>query len=346
MKEDNERFSWPVTHIDLLSERYGGQALQCNDEFFAEANNLVKRAEPVFLEEEYTDRGKWMDGWESRRRRTEGHDWCILRMGISGIIQAVNVDTTHFKGNAPSHITLEGCFSEKDPDENTQWHTLVQHHAVKPDSHNYFELTENFEPNSEQPWSHLKLKIFPDGGVARLRVYGEPQVDWEKLLPGELVDLAASTNGGRAIACSDMFFSPMNNIIAPGRGINMGDGWETRRRRTPGHDWLIIKLACLSTIQRILLDTCHFKGNFPESFVLEAAKINTPNTSFDDTYCLSGDIEWTPLINRTKLLAHSEHVYQEELINLHQNYSHVRLNIFPDGGVSRLRIFGQPDLNQ
>lgn len=338
MSESNEPLSWSITHIDLLSELYGGQALQCNDEFFAEANNLVKRAEPIYLETEYTDRGKWMDGWESRRRRTKGHDWCILRMGIAGVIRAFNVDTTHFKGNAPSHISIEGCFSEVDPDEKTKWHTLVQKEKVQPHAHNYFEL------NNEQPWSHLRLNIFPDGGVARLRVYGEPHVDWSKLLPGELVDLAASTNGGRAVACSDMFFSPMNNIIAPGRGINMGDGWETRRRRTPGHDWLIIKLACLSNIQRILVDTCHFKGNFPESFTLEATKMETLKTDSDDQECLSDNIKWHPLIVRTKLLAHSEHVYQKELINLNQDYSHIRLNIFPDGGVSRLRIFGKPVL--
>lgn len=336
MSESNEPLSWSVTHVDLLSEHYGGQALQCNDEFFAEANNLVKRAEPIYLEKEYTDRGKWMDGWESRRRRTEGHDWCILRMGMAGVIRAFDVDTTYFKGNAPNHVSIEVCFSKTDPNENTEWYTLVQSHKIKPHSHNYFEFT------NDKPWSHIRLNIFPDGGVARLRAYGEPHVDWSSLLPGELVDLAASTNGGRAVACSDMFFSPMNNIIAPGRGVNMGDGWETRRRRTPGHDWLIVKLACPGNIQRVLVDTCHFKGNFPESFTLEATRIDTDRTGFDDQECLSEDIHWTPLIERTKLLAHSEHVFQKALINIDTDYTHVRLNIFPDGGVSRLRIFGNP----
>lgn len=335
----NEPLSWSITHIDLLSERYGGQALQFNDEFFAEANNLVKRAEPIYLDHEYTDRGKWMDGWETRRRRTEGYDWCILRMGVAGIIRAFDVNTTFFKGNAPNHISIDACFSATDPNEQTEWTTLVKSNKVKPHSHNYFEFTD------ERPWTHLRLNIYPDGGVARLRAYGEPHVDWSSLLPNELVDLAASTNGGRAVACSDMFFSPMNNIIAPGRGINMGDGWETRRRRTPGHDWLIVKLACLGHIKRILIDTCHFKGNFPHSFTLEGANIHTGITEFDDQACLGENVEWTPLIERTLLLAHSEHFFQSELINHQNTFTHVRLNIFPDGGVSRLRIFGLPVLN-
>lgn len=335
MSEINEPLGWSTTHIDLLSERYGGQALLCNDEFFAEANNLVKQSDPIYLTHEYTDRGKWMDGWETRRRRTEGYDWCILRMGIAGVIRAFDVDTTFFKGNAPNHVSIEACFSEKDPTDLTTWTTLVQSQKIKPHSHNYFEFTDN------RPWSHLRLNIFPDGGVARLRAYGEPQVDWSKLLPNELVDLAASTNGGRAIACSDMFFSPMNNIIAPGRGKNMSDGWETRRRRTPGNDWLIVKMACAGNIARVLVDTCHFKGNFPESFSLEGTYIDSNQNPFDDA-CLSENTLWTPIIDRSKLLAHSEHVFQQELINTNNVYTHVRLNIYPDGGVSRLRLFGYP----
>ena len=334
MHELHEPLSWSVTHIDLLSERYGGQAIACNDQFFADASNLVKRAEPVFIEDKYTDRGKWMDGWESRRRRTEGHDWCILRLGVPGVIRAFDVDTTFFKGNAPNHVSIEACFLEQgDPTESTEWHSLVDSHKVRPHNHNYFELNDN---NS---WTHLRLNIFPDGGVARLRAYGEPRVDWTHLKPYELVDLAASTNGGRATDCSDMFFSPMNNIIAPGRGINMGDGWETRRRRGPGHDWLVVKLACAGKVGRVIVDTNHFKGNFPESFSLEAC-----NTDSDDP--IMDNVEWTPLIDRIKLMAHTEHMFQSEIIDGDNFYTHVRLNIYPDGGVSRLRILGYPDLTE
>ncbi len=324
-------FNWALTHVDLLSERYGGQALKCNDEFFAEANNLTKRGEPIFIEDRYTNRGKWMDGWETRRRRAEGHDWCILRLGLVGKIRALNVDTTFFKGNAPERVSIDACYSKADPDENSEWTTLLNTTQIKPHQHNRFEI---ISPN---PWSHLRLNIFPDGGVARLRVYGEPHVDWSDLLPNELVDLAASTNGGRALACSDMFFSPMNNIIAPGRGVNMGDGWETRRRRDPGNDWLIVRLACPGSLVRVLIDTCHFKGNFPDRFSLEGALTEATDVT-------SPDIEWLPVIDSTPLKAHTEHLYQVELQNTEHIFSHVRLNIFPDGGVSRMRIFGYPQL--
>lgn len=319
---------WALTHIDLASERYGGQVLECNDEFFAQASNLVKTAEPVFIEDKYTDRGKWMDGWESRRKRTEGYDWSVLRLGIAGLIRAIDVNTTFFRGNAPSDISIEACCIVGDPDQQTEWHPLVKQQAVEAHSHNWVEL------NDERRWTHLRLNIFPDGGVARLRIYGEPKPDRSNLLENELIDLASSVQGGRAIACSDMFFSPMNNIIAPGRGINMGDGWETRRRRGPGHDWLIVKLACAGTIARVIIDTCHFKGNFPDSCTLEAACL----TEGEDVNAA----HWQPLLASTKLLAHSEHYFQTELLNLSDSVSHVRLNIFPDGGVSRLRILGYP----
>lgn len=324
--------SWAVTHVDLLSERYGGQALRCNDEFFAEASNLVKRSEPQYIDDAYTDRGKWMDGWETRRRRDPGHDWCILRMGLSGKICAVDVDTRFFRGNAPAQVMLEGCLRDcvrdSDPDDDQLWLPILALSDVTPHSHNVFAV------DSEQSWSHLRFNIYPDGGVARLRIYGEPRSDWSALFADELVDLAASVNGGRALACSDMFFSPMNNIIAPGRGVNMGDGWETRRRRGPGHDWLIIKLACPGQIKRVLLDTCHFKGNFPESFALEAC--------FTDEQDLAATVHWHTLIDRTRLVAHTEHIFQQEITDSQGQFSHVRLNIYPDGGVSRLRIFGYP----
>jgi len=319
------------THIDLLGEKYGGQALSCNDEFFAEASNLVKRTEPVFLVDEYTDRGKWMDGWESRRRRTPGHDWCILRLGIPGQIKVFNVDTTHFRGNAPARISIEGYAGTTDPDGNAVWQTIIEESDVSANSHNFFELEDGAR------WTHLRLNIFPDGGVARLRAYGVPLPDWSDLLPNELIDLAACTNGGRAVACSDMFFSPMNNALAPGRGINMGDGWETRRRRGPGHDWLVVRLAQPGTIARLLIDTCHFKGNYPDTVSVEG----TVSASDD----LTGDnVEWVPVLGQVKTQAHTEHYYQNELQNTDVKFTHVRLNIYPDGGISRLRVFGYPGL--
>ncbi|MGC1507378.1 allantoicase [Ketobacter sp. MCCC 1A13808] len=333
MSNPEHPIKWAMTHIDLLAERFGGQTLSCNDEFFAEASNLMKQSEPVFIEDKYTDRGKWMDGWETRRRRSDGFDWCIVRLGIAGRIRAIDVNTTFFKGNAPDAMSIEACYAPDDPAllnaDQWEWFTLIESKKIKPHSHNLFELTDS------RSWTHLRLNIFPDGGVARLRVYGEPRVDWSKLLPNELVDLAACANGGRALACSDMFFSPMNNLIAPNRGKNMGDGWETRRRRGPGHDWLIVKLACPGRLKRVLIDTLHFKGNFPDSFVLEAIHSITDDLT-DDA------MEWTSVIASTKLMPHTEHFYQEELLEQETPFTHVRLSIFPDGGVSRMRVFGYP----
>lgn len=332
---DESTLPWAITLVDLLSERYGGQALRCNDEFFAEAANLVKNSKPEFIDGKYTDRGKWMDGWETRRRRTPGHDWCVLRLGLPGVIRAVDVNTTFFRGNAPEAVTLEACWCDEDDpgDDYSGWTELLSHSHVDPNSPNFFEFDD------APACTHLRLNIFPDGGVARLRAYGQPSTDWSRLLPGEIVDLAASVNGGRALACSDMFFSPMNNLIAPGRGINMGDGWETRRRRGPGNDWLICQLACPGRIQRVLIDTCHFKGNYPDTFVLEATITDRQDITADD-------IEWVTLIPAQKLKAHTEHVYQKQLLDKATAFTHVKLSIFPDGGVSRMRIFAYPETGQ
>ena len=252
-----------------------------------------------------------------------------MRLGLKGRIRAIDVNTTFFRGNAPQSVMIEACNSNNDPSDEQSWEPLLPQTGVNPHSHNWFELDD------ERSWSHLRLNIYPDGGVARLRIFGEPRVDWSRTLPNELVDLAASTNGGRALACSDMFFSPMNNIVAPGRGVNMGDGWETRRRRGPGYDWLIVKLACAGQIKRVLVDTCHFKGNYPDSFTLEAIHTDREDITADD-------LQWQPLIAQTKLQAHTEHEYQEAIEDTVSQFTHVRLNIFPDGGVSRLRIFGYP----
>lgn len=341
MSNNEAPLTWALTHVDLLSERYGGQALKCNDEFFAGAHNLIKSNEPVYISQKYTDRGKWMDGWETRRRREPGHDWCILRLGLPGKICAMDVDTQFFRGNAPQGVSIEGCVyrplpdQSAVPDESNEWHTILSMVDIEAHNHNVFTIDDN------RSWTHLRLNIYPDGGVARLRVYGEPQVDWARLLPNELVDLAASTNGGRALACSDMFFSPMNNLIAPGRGVNMGDGWETRRRRGPGHDWLIVKLACAGTVQRVLVDTCHFKGNYPESFTLEGTYTDQPDSDVALT-----TLNWVPILAHNKLSAHSEHMYQQTITHNDMVFTHVRLNIFPDGGVSRLRVFGYPQLTE
>ena len=321
--------------IDLASEKIGGAVLVANDDFFAPKENLLKASAPIFIEGKYTDRGKWMDGWESRRRRTPGFDWCIIRLGLAGIVRGVVVDTSYFRGNYPEQCSLEGASFEGLPseaellDEAVEWTTLLPQVSLNGDSRNPFAIDYN------QRITHLRFKIFPDGGVARLRVYGEVVPDWERLKRTGHIDLAAAENGALVLSCSDMFFGHRHNLIMPGRAVNMSDGWETKRRRGPGHDWAIIKLARPGHIHAIEVDTSHFKGNFPESCSLEATNVSAT----DDTDLTSPSVQWTNVLPRTKLQAHTRHYFDQEL-NDAGIVSHLRFNIFPDGGVSRLRVYG------
>lgn len=320
--------------IDLASEKVGGAVLVANDDFFAAKENLVRASEPVFIEGKYTDRGKWMDGWESRRRRMPGFDWCIVRLGLAGVVRGVVVDTSFFRGNYPEHCSLDGAAfaglpaEEELLDESVQWMPLLPQSPLAGDSRNPFAIE-----NAER-LTHLRFRIYPDGGVARLRVYGEVVPDWERLKrAGGHIDLAAAENGALVLSCSDMFFGHRHNLIMPGRAADMSDGWETKRRRGPGHDWAIIKLARPGHIQSIEVDTSHFKGNFPESCSLEACNVSGATDLTDPS------LVWTSVLSRTKLQAHTRHYFDRELTNAGVA-SHLRFNIFPDGGVSRLRVYG------
>ncbi|MGB0835343.1 MAG: allantoicase [Psychrobium sp.] len=317
-------------YVDLAQARLGGETLACSDDFFAEMENLIKPGRGVFIEDKYTDRGKWMDGWESRRSygRDNGRDedWCVIRLGVAGVIRGVDVDTNHFKGNAPQSIMVEATNTTGSP-ENAEWRVIVAQSDTNAHSQNLFEV------DSDQVWTHVRITMFPDGGIARFRVYGDPVLDMNNFVAGELIDLAAIKNGARALMCSDMFFSDKNNLIMPGRGVNMGDGWETKRRRDPGPDWSVVKLATRGVIKKAIIDTAHFKGNFPDTFSLEGCVS-------DDETVLAGEAQWQPVIERTKLFADREHLFIDEICNNETAFTYVRLNIFPDGGVSRMRLFG------
>lgn len=321
--------------VDLAAEKLGGAVLYANDDFFAPKESLLKPRAAVFLEHEYTDRGKWMDGWESRRRRTPGHDWCLIRLGLPGIVRGVVIDTAFFRGNYPDHASIEACAARADasPDElcapETRWVELLPRSALRGDSKNLFPI------DSPHRFTHLRLNIFPDGGVARLRVHGEVVPDWRTLgRGGAEIDVAAVENGGQAIACSDMFFGVRHNLIMPGRAANMGDGWETKRRRGPGYDWSLLQLAAEATLSRVEVDTNHFKGNYPDTCMIEG--ISAAGASVDE---LGARREWREILPRTKLQPHTRHLYDVELLD-RGPFTHARLNIYPDGGVSRLRLLG------
>ena len=317
--------------VDLAAARLGGGVLVANDEFFAPKESLLLESAPIFIEGKYTERGKWMDGWETRRRRSPGYDWCIIRLGAAGIVRGFVVDTAFFRGNYPESCSIEGCALPGVPDvaalEKAEWRELLPKSQLQGDSRNLFAIA------SEQRVTHLRLNIFPDGGVARLRVHGEVAPDWERLRKRGQVDLAAVENGGRVVSASDMFFGHRHNLIMPGRGTHMGDGWETKRRRGPGNDWVIVRLGHPGSIERLIIDTIHFKGNAPGSCSIEACNSDVA----DDATPESG---WKELLPMTPLQPDTLHSFEDELRDV-GTATHMRLNIFPDGGVSRLRVFGR-----
>ncbi len=323
-----------ASFTDLAAERLGGKVLYATDDFFAEKENLIEEGRGVFIADKYTDRGKWMDGWESRRKRDAGHDWCVVQLGAPGKIKGFDIDTNFFLGNHPPFASIDGL-SINNAENITNWDSttipwkeLLSHSPLDAGSQNFFACS------NEEIITHVRLHIYPDGGVARLRVYGEVYKDWSEVGSNEEVDLAAAINGGKALTCNDMFFSSMNNLILPRRGMNMGDGWETKRSRIPGNkDWVILKLGTPGTINRIIVDTAYFKGNYPDSCMVEGCFAKS------DEEVVAEKVAWKIMLPQQKLTADSEHEYESELINK-EPISHVRLTILPDGGISRLRLFG------
>ncbi len=319
--------------IDLAAESLGGTVLAANDEFFAPKEALLKAAPAEWREGAYTERGKWMDGWETRRRRTPGFDWAIVHLGAPGIVRGVVIDTAFFRGNFPERASIEACERDGTPSPDdlmgagTTWRTVLPESALEGDTKNHFAIEDGGRA------THLRLNIFPDGGVARLRVHGEVLASHHA---GErtVQDLAAIENGGFSVVCSDMFFGHRQNLILPGRSTHMGNGWETRRRRGPGHDWSIIRLGARGTIERVELDTDHFKGNAPGSCMLEGCVM--PGASAE---ALQGAaVRWTPVVAPSALQPHARHHWN---VTPPVEATHVRLNIYPDGGVARLRVFGR-----
>ncbi|HEX8030135.1 MAG TPA: allantoicase [Vicinamibacterales bacterium] len=321
---------------DLASARVGGKAIATNDDFFAAKANLVKAEPAIFIPGKYTPRGKWMDGWESRRRRVPGHDWCIVELGMRGIVHGVNVDTSFFTGNFPSHCSIEALDAPRGVTpalhavEGAPWTTLLEKSELRGNSENLFAIA------NRRPWTHLRWSIYPDGGVARLRVHGEVAVDWHRVAPGKkAVDLALITNGGLFMAASDLHYGTRGALIMPGRAANMGDGWETRRRRGPGHDWAIVRLGAPGEISKIEIDTNHFKGNYPDRASLEGCM--APGVIAENLAA----VPWSTIVPETKMSANKRHFFSGKELQQTGPFSHVRLNMFPDGGISRLRVYGR-----
>jgi allantoicase len=337
-----------VDLVDLASERLGGAVVAANDEFFAPKERLIMAGAAVWREGVYTERGNWLVGWETRRRRDaadDSHDWCLIRLGARGTVRGIDVDTSFFKGNYPAAFALDACDLPGLPGPEdlalAPWRELWPRTPLTGDSHNLVAVAD--APAA----THLRLRMFPDGGVARLRVYGEVVADWARLRKRGDVDLAAAEHGGVVVGCSDMFFGSRHNLIMPGDATHMGDGWETRRRRGPGHDWTVIRLGAEGTIRRVDVDTRHFKGNAPGACSLDAcaadeALLLAPSPAeAEGRQARDEGGPWTELLPHTPLQPHARHAFEERLRAI-GDVTHVRFNIFPDGGVGRLRLFGRP----
>ena len=313
--------------IRLEQPRLGTRVTYATDEFFAAKERLIEPQAPVFIGDKYDDHGKWMDGWESRRKRTPGHDHCIVRLGVPGVVHGVDIDTSFFTGNYPPQASLDACASDDDIPVG-DWTEILAKTDLQADAHHFLAI------DSDAIWTHLRLNIYPDGGVARLRVFGEVCPDYSAVTGS--VDLVALENGGRAIACSDEHYGSMHNLNVAGRGINMGDGWETARRRGPGNDWVVLALGHLGRIDKVEVDTAHFKGNSPDRVSLEAAIFASDADAKHDSD------SWQTLLPETKLEMDKQHYFDEQLQDVGA-VSHVRMSIYPDGGVSRLRLHGHID---
>lgn len=318
--------------VNLADARLGAEALAASDDFFAAKERMLNPAPATFVPGKYDANGKWMDGWESRRKRGPGHDWCIVRLARPGRLAGFDLDTSHFTGNFPPAASVEGAdLASGDPDADTPWFTLLPAVNLGGNRHHYFAV------ESGARVTHLRVNLFPDGGLARLRAYGTPELALSRTDTDGLVDLVSALNGGTVVAANNEHFGPASALLLPGRGVDMGDGWETRRRREPGNDWCVLALARPGTIEAIEVDTAHFKGNYPDRCSIQAARVagGTPAS------IITQSMFWPVLLPEQKLGMDRQHHYRAEILP-HEPVTHVRFNIFPDGGVSRLRLRGRP----
>ena len=316
--------------VNLAETKFGSKIIYKTDEFFGAANRILSSAKPVFKEGVYDKHGKWMDGWETRRKRKDGHDFLIIKLGRPGKIFNVDIDTSYFSGNQPSQASLEACLSKTNPTKKTIWKTILNKKKLGQDRNH------NFKINSRSTFNFIKLNIFPDGGVARIRLNGI--VDLEKInISGKNVNLSSILNGSTIVGCNNEHFGKAENVLSPGVGVNMGDGWETRRSRGKNVDWIIIKFGKPGIINKLEIDTHHFKGNYPESLTVQSALITN---NINSNKILINSKNWKIFLEKMKLKPHKKHIFKSN-INKKNKVNFLKINIFPDGGISRIRAFGK-----
>ena len=327
--------AFTMRYVNLASASLGARAISASDEFFAAKERMLRDSEPVFHPDEYDANGKWMDGWETRRRRHGGHDHCIVRLADAGQIHGVEVDTSFFTGNYPPGFSLDGAlYGDREPNES-DWQTIVEKCAIAGDCKNYIPV------ESAGIFDTIRVHIYPDGGLARLRVYGQSVWNVANIDATTEYELTAIENGGRVIGFSDSHYGPPWRIFIPGRGANMGDGWETRRRRDGGSDWLVAALGHPGRVTRIEVDTANFKGNYPDRCSIQAAMA----IGESDEAAVAEAEGWPMLLSEQKLEMDRQHFFADEINRDIGPVSHIRFNNIPDGGISRLRIYGTVDID-
>ncbi|KAI5863382.1 hypothetical protein GGS23DRAFT_604966 [Durotheca rogersii] len=318
--------------IDLISAALGGKVLGFSDQWFADATNLLTPTPPIRQPGKMVYTGAWYDGWETRRHNPEPFDWVVIRLGVSsGTVEGVEIDTAFFSGNHAPLISVEGCFSSDDSDVLSWkggkggWETILGPKECGPSKRFGWKLAH---PTTKQ-YTHVRLNMYPDGGIARFRLFGHAVPVFPEDTEA-IFDLAAAQNGGVAVSCSDQHFGTKDNLILPGRGKDMGDGWETARSRSKGHvDWAIIRLGSPALVQSFVVDTAFFRGNFPQKARLDAIDWHAGGDP-------GADAEgWVEVVEPSKCGPDQEHTFDSAVKD--KPFTHVKLTIIPDGGVKRLR---------
>ena len=342
---------------NLASSLLNSRIVARSNDYFAAAENLLTPTAPIHRPGVFVHTGAWYDGWETRRHNPNPYDWVIIKLGVaSGALKGVEVDTAYFVGNYGEKAELLATYAPALTDEEiadpkyAHWKTILSPRPCGPSQRRAWKL-EGFDPANPTPYTHVKLHMYPDGGFARLRLYGyaippalPPQGnDGNKgLLPLVEEELSSALLGGLALSTSDQHFTPCSNILLPGRGKDMGDGWETARSRGPNHvDWVIVKLGLPGSIGKVVVDTKDFRGNFPR-----AVRVHGLEASSKEQNPSPDHPGWVEIVKGDQpCKADTEHVFEDAHLAVgHEDtrvFSHVKLTLVPDGGVKRFRIFGR-----
>lgn len=334
-KEDQYTLETLLTeNIDLACEDLGSEVLGCSDDIFASCSNLINSHEPIKKYGEFTEIGAWYDGWESKRHNTEEFDWATIRLNFPGSIKGLDIDTSTFSiGNSAPYASVEACYAEESQfDEDfvpeKQWETILPKVKITPDSKNIFTV----RTGERSVYNLIRLKMYPDGGIARLRVYGTVAPPL-KTSSRRLTDLVFVGNGGRVVSCSNQHFSKPSNLLLPGRGVDMRDGWETARSRIPGNsEWVVIALGKKGTLNKIIVDTKNFIGNYPQKVQVFACRTQFTDPAYDR------NVQWLNIVGPAPCEANTLHEFDVKWNNL--LFTHIKVSIFPDGGVKRIRAMG------